>query len=68
MHDERIEARPALGGEDRGDRAVAGGIAAEAIDGLGRERDQLALAQGAGGVADLAQGRLDAPSHGVRAR
>jgi len=68
MHDQGIEARPALGGEDRSDGAVAGSIAAEAIDRLGRERDQLALAQRARRVADLVQGRLDAPSHGARAR
>ncbi len=67
MHDQRIEAGPALGGKDRGDRAVAGGIAAQAIDRLGREGDQLAAAQGARRVADLAQGRLQPPSHAAPA-
>ncbi len=38
--DQRVEARPILGGEDRGDRTLVGRIGAEAIDGLGRKRDQ----------------------------
>jgi len=40
MDDQRVEARPALGGEDRGHRPVVGGVAAQAIDGFGGEGDQ----------------------------
>ena len=42
-----LNARPALGGEDARDRAVVAGVAAEAVDGLGREGDQLARAAAA---------------------
>ena len=45
MGDQRIEGRPALGLVEVGDRGRIGGIGAEAIDGLGRERDQPALGQ-----------------------
>ena len=45
MGDQRIEGRPALGLVEAGDRGRIGGIGAEAIDGLGRERDQPALSQ-----------------------
>ncbi len=47
MGDQRIEGRPALGLVEPGDRRRVGGIGAEAIDGLGRERDQPALGQAA---------------------
>ena len=40
MDDQGIEARPALGSEDSGDRPVVGGIRAEAVDRLGRKGDQ----------------------------
>src|SRR6185312_14774485 len=40
--DQRIELRPALGFEYPGDRALAGGVGAEAVDRLGREGDELA--------------------------
>ena len=63
MHDQRIEAGPALGGEDRGDRAVIGGVAAQAIDRLGRKGDQLAGAQRPRRLAYLSQAALQAPSH-----
>ena len=45
MGDQRIEGRPALGLVEPGDRRRIGGVGAEAIDGLGRERDQPALGQ-----------------------
>ncbi len=40
MGDQRIEARPALGGVEPGDGLAIAGVGAEPIDGLGRERDQ----------------------------
>ena len=51
MHDQRVEGGPALGGEDAGDRALARGVGAEAVDRLGRERHELAGAQEPGGGA-----------------
>ena len=45
VHDQRIEARPALGREDRRHGAAVGGIRAEAVHGLGRKRDQRAAPQ-----------------------
>ena len=42
MDDQRVEARPALGGVDARDRLAVGGVGGEAVDGLGRHRDQLA--------------------------
>ena len=50
MGDQRIERRPALGLIEPGDRGGVGGIRPEAIDGLGRERDQPALAEAAPGL------------------
>jgi hypothetical protein len=40
MHNQRVEAGPALYLEDLGDGAFVGRIAAEPIDGLGREGDE----------------------------
>ncbi len=40
-----LNAGPALGREDRRDRAVAAGVGPEAVDGLGREGHQLARVQ-----------------------
>ena len=45
VHDQRVEAGAPLGREDRRHRAPVGGIAAEPIDGLGREGDKAALPQ-----------------------
>ncbi len=45
MGDQRIERGPALGRIEMRDRGGIGGVGAEAIDGLGRERDQPALAR-----------------------
>ena len=45
MHDQRIEARPPLGGEDGGHRFAVGGVGAQAIDGLGGEGDQPSAGQ-----------------------
>ena len=47
MGDQRIEGGPALGLVEPGDRGRVGGVGAEAINGLGRERDQPALGQAA---------------------
>ena len=52
MRDQRIEARAALGGIEPRDRRAVGGVGAEAVDRLGRERDQPALAQHARGRRD----------------
>ena len=45
MGDQGIEGRPALGLVEVGDGGRVGGIGAEAVDGLGRERDQPAIGQ-----------------------
>ena len=58
MADQRIELRPALGLEDGGDGALVGGVAAQAIDGLGREGDQPALEQEARGLGDAHRSAL----------
>ncbi len=50
MHDQRIESRPALGFENRRHGAVAGGVGAEPVNRLGRERDQPARAQDSRGL------------------
>ena len=47
MRDQRVEARPALGGIKPRDRLAVGGIGAEAVDRLGRERDEAARGQDA---------------------
>ena len=52
MDDQRVEARPALSRENLGDGALVGRIAAEPIDGLGREGDEPAGAQQRGGAGD----------------
>ena len=52
MGDQRIEARPALGGIEPGDGLAIAGIGAEPIDGLGRERDQPAGGKAGGGGRD----------------
>ena len=52
MHDQRIEARPPLGGENAGHRLAIGGVGAQAIDRLGRKGDQSAMAQDMRGMGD----------------
>ena len=47
MGDQRIERGPALGLVEMRDRRRIGGVGAEAIDGLGRERDQPACGENA---------------------
>ena len=47
MRDQRVEGRPALGGVEPGDGLAIAGIGAEAVDGLGRKRDQPAWPQAA---------------------
>lgn len=56
MHDQRVEARAALGGVDGGDGLSIGGIRAKAIDRLRSEGDKLALAQQVGGAGDAVRG------------
>jgi len=46
MGDQRVEARPLLGLIDRGDAPPVARIAAEAVDGFGREGDEPAGSQG----------------------
>ena len=48
MGDQRVEARPALGLEDRGDGGGVGGVGGQAIDGFGRQHDEASLTQGVG--------------------
>ena len=63
MHDQRVEARPALGGEDAGDGALVGRVGAEPVDRLGRERDELSAAQQRGGAGDRLGSGGDDPFH-----
>ena len=64
MGDQRIEARPALGGIDPRDRGRRGGVGAEPIDGLGRKGDEPALAQNFGGALDRGAGSGEESGHG----
>src|SRR5579875_1133121 len=57
MHDQRVEARPLLGGKDPGDGVRVCRIAAQAVDGLGRKGDELPGAQQFGGARDRLRGR-----------
>ena len=69
MHDQRIELWPPLGGEDRGDSLAVGRVGTEAIDRLGRECDQTAVAQNRGRAFDCARvGGLNVSNgvHGCR--
>ena len=52
MRDQRIERRPALGGVEPRDRGAVGGVGAEAVDRLGRERDQAAVGEAERRVGD----------------
>ena len=45
MGDQRIEDRPALGGVNRGDRALGSGVPGKPVDRLGRHGDEAAGAQ-----------------------
>ena len=54
MGDQRIEGRPALGLVEPRDRRRIGGVGAEPVDGLGRERDQPALGQARAAAATAA--------------
>ncbi len=53
MADQRVEMRPPLGLENRGDGARIRGIGPQAINGLGPERDQFARRQKCGGLGDV---------------
>ncbi len=48
MRDQGIERRPPLGLVQMGDRGRVGGVGAEPVDGLGRERHQAAFCEHAG--------------------
>ena len=52
MRNQRVEGGAALGLVEVGDRRRVGGISPQAINGLGRERDQPATGQGARGGGD----------------
>jgi hypothetical protein len=52
VDDQRMVLRPALEREDLRDRVVAVGARAEAVDGLGRKRDELAGGDRVGGAGD----------------
>ena len=52
MDDQRVEFGPALGGEDRCDGGLAVGARGEAVNGLGRHRDQSARAKQLGGAGN----------------
>ena len=52
MRDQRIERRPALGGVEPRHRRAVGGVGAEAVDGLGRKRDQAAVGEADRGIGD----------------
>jgi hypothetical protein len=56
MHDQRIEAGTALCGIERGHGEPAGGIRAEAVDGLGGKCDEAAGAQDGCGLFDGIRG------------
>ena len=58
MHDQRVEARPALRSKDRGDGAVAGRVGAEPVDRLGRKRDEPAGPQQFGSPGDRSRDRV----------
>ena len=53
MHDDRMIRRPALRGIDTRDGIRAFGVAAKAIDGLGRKRDELSRIEQRRGVRDV---------------
>ena len=58
--DQRVEVRPALGLEDRGNRTAVGGVGAKPVDGFSTERDQTAVAEEASGGGDACRvGRDD---------
>ena len=59
MRDQRIEARPALGLENARHRLAVGGIGAQAVHRLGRERHQAAGTQDARGLGDCPVIRLN---------
>ena len=67
MGDQRIERGPALGLIEPRDRGGIGGVGAEAVDGLGRERDQparreAARRRGHGGLARRAESGVFRPT------
>ena len=66
MHDQRVVRRAALGAVDPGHRRVVGRDRAEAVDGLGRERDKAAAAQGRGGLGDGSRGRREDAAQSAR--
>ena len=63
MGDQRIETRAALGLEDARHSDGVRGVGAEAVDGLGRERDETARAQDLGGAGDAHDARCGFDAH-----
>ena len=74
VRDQRVEARAVLGGVDLGYGLRVGRVGAEAVDGLGRKRDEAACAQDRGGpgqpgtVGGQSLGRAATPKHLIRDR
>ncbi len=66
MGDQRIEGRPALGGVEAGDGLAVARVGAEPIDGLGRKRDQPALAKAGGCGLDRLRRRPLTPAFPAR--
>ena len=58
MHDQGVKARPALGRVDARDGPVLGRVRTQAIDRLGRERDEAARPQAGGGAGDARRIRV----------
>ena len=64
MDDQRVEVGPALGAIDRGDRRLAVGARGEAVNRLGRHRDQPAPTQDFGSPGD--PGLVGGNDHAMR--
>ena len=50
MHDQGVEQRAPLGGENRGHGFAVGGVGAQPVNRLSREGDKAAILQDAGGL------------------
>src|ERR1051325_4630575 len=50
VHDQGIEQGTSLGGENGGNRLAVGGVGTQAVDSLGREGEEPAIAEGTSGL------------------